>query len=227
MEGNYSQNFKGDSYWGNSIYITTFRNWFSGHRAAAPPLNSYTYNSSGCILHYGGYDGFSSGAVDVQAYSSYQNFIGNVLGMSNQQLLTEPGGGCSFGPEEAYLTSVTTTAQWNASSGANDVAMWQFGSYQATVNSTGNWSFVDTTINTQTRTANWDWYTRAEHCYGTGGTTDLGCSGVTVPNSFYLTSKPAFFGTQTWPWVDPTTGTTYTLPAMYCFQRNEMPTCLE
>lgn len=35
-----------------------------------------------------------------------------------------------------------------------------------------------------------------------------------IPASFYLTSKPAFFGTYTWPWVDPV-GTTksYTLPA--------------
>ena len=34
-----------------------------------------------------------------------------------------------------------------------------------------------------------------------------------IPNSMYLTSKPAFFGSNPWPWVDPTTGTTYTLPA--------------
>jgi hypothetical protein len=35
----------------------------------------------------------------------------------------------------------------------------------------------------------------------------------TIPPSFYLTGKPSFFGANTWPWVDPTTGTTYTLPA--------------
>jgi len=35
----------------------------------------------------------------------------------------------------------------------------------------------------------------------------------TIPTSFYLTSAPAFFNGYTWPWVDPTTGTTYTLPA--------------
>jgi hypothetical protein len=35
-----------------------------------------------------------------------------------------------------------------------------------------------------------------------------------IPASFYLTSKPAFFGTDTWPWVDPTGVTqVYTLPA--------------
>ena len=35
-----------------------------------------------------------------------------------------------------------------------------------------------------------------------------------IPPSLYLTSKPAFFGSLPWPWVDPT-GTTklYTLPA--------------
>src|SRR5262249_8161654 len=42
LEGNYSQNYKGDSFWGNSIDITVFRNWLSGLRAAAPPLNTYT-----------------------------------------------------------------------------------------------------------------------------------------------------------------------------------------
>jgi hypothetical protein len=36
----------------------------------------------------------------------------------------------------------------------------------------------------------------------------------TLPPSLYLSSKPAFFGTLTWPWVDPTgTSTFYTLPA--------------
>ena len=35
-----------------------------------------------------------------------------------------------------------------------------------------------------------------------------------LPASLYLTSKPAFFGSRTWPWVNPT-GTTklYSLPA--------------
>ena len=225
LEGNYGQNFTGDTYWGNSIYITVFRNWLSGVRAGHPPLASYTYSGNGCLATYGDYS--VRFAVDVQAYSFYQSFVGNVVGFGSQTLLTEPGSNPCNGPERAFETQETTTTQWTTDGNDNNVPMWTIGSYQATVNSTGNWSFADTTINTQTRTANWDWYTRAEHCYGTGGTTDLGCSGVTVPNSFYLTSRPAFFGTQTWPWVNPTTGTTYTLPAMYCFQHNEMPTCLE
>jgi hypothetical protein len=225
LEGNYSHNFMGDTYWGNSIYITVFRNWLSGLRAAHAPLDSYTYSGGGCLATYGDYTGRA--AVQLQGYSFYQNFVGNVLGTSSETLLTEPGSNPCNGPEQAFVTQETTSTQWTTDQNDNNVLMWTVGQYQATLNSTGNWSFVNTTINTQTRTANWDWYTRAEHCYAYGGTTDSGCSGVTVPNSLYLTSKPAFFGTQTWPWVDPTTGTTYTLPAKYCFEHNSMPTCLQ
>jgi hypothetical protein len=227
LEGNYSQNYKGDSYWGNSIYITVFRNWLSALRAAHPPLNTYTFSTpDGCVYDYRDYSGRN--AVDVQAYSLYQSFVGNVLGMPNQQLLTSPHQyqSCYNGKETSFTEQVTTTTQWNTAINQNTVVMWQFGTYQATVNSTGNWSFVDSTITTQLRNGNWDWATRAQHWYGVGGTTDGGAMPVAIPNSFYLTSKPAFFGANPWPWVDPTTGTTYTLPAKYCFEHNMMPTCL-
>jgi hypothetical protein len=220
MEGNYSQNFKGDDYWGGSIYITAFRNQFSAHRAAHPPLNTYTYPNGGCSIPYGDYDGGARAPVDLQAGSYHNSFVGNVLGVSGQQLM---GSTCNYPAQSAWVAQVTTAAQYATASAANDVPMWQIGFQQS---DTGN-SWIDTTVQTITRTANWDWYTRAMHCYGTGGTTDLGCSGVTVPNSFYLTSKPAFFGSQTWPWLDPTTGTTYILPAKYCFEHGEMPTCLQ
>jgi len=239
LEGNYSQNYKGDTYWGNSIFITAFRNWLTAHRAAHAPLNTYTYTSD-CTHDYGDYVGGARAAVDIQAYSFNHNIVGNVLGMSGQQLLTEPSG-CDEGAQTAWVLQVTTETQYNGLATGNKVPVWQLGAYQASVNTSGsftfsdcasegsqtggNWTFDNCTVNTQTRTANWDWNTSAEHCYGTGGTTDLGCSGVTLPSSFYLASAPAFFQGQTWPWVDPTTGNTYTLPAMYCFQQGKMPTC--
>jgi hypothetical protein len=44
----------------------------------------------------------------------------------------------------------------------------------------------------------------------------------TLPNSFYLTSKPGFFGNCTWPWVDPIGGTkTFTLPAKARFDAGQ------
>jgi len=54
------------------------------------------------------------------------------------------------------------------------------------------------------RDGNWDWVTSSKKWQNTP---------FTIPPSLYLMGKPAFFGTNTWPWVDPSSGTAYTLPA--------------
>jgi len=226
LEGNYSFAYKGDTYWGNSIYITVYRNWLSGLRAARAPLKTYDYKSGSCDYLYGDYT--SRNVVNVQAYSYYTNFVGNVLGMPNQKLLSNPDNSesCYNGIETQFLEYALTSAEDSSAQNADAVVMWDFGQYQATVNTTGNWSFVDSTISTQLRDGNWDWATGAWHWYGIGTNTDGTDPVQAMPNSLYLTSAPAFFGSNTWPWVDPSTGTTYTLPAMYCFQHNQMPTCM-
>jgi chitodextrinase len=56
------------------------------------------------------------------------------------------------------------------------------------------------------RDGNWDWLQSKQSWHTTPG-------GFTTPASMYLSAKPAEFATCQWPWVDPTTGTTYTLPA--------------
>jgi hypothetical protein len=246
LEGNYSQNFKGDTYWGNSIFITAFRNWLSSKRAGHAPLGTYTYTDVNCTHHYGDWAGHDGQvAVSVQAYSFNQNFVGNVLGESGMALSGESS--CSISAGD-FATQITTTSQYNSTgpgNGNSNIVMWLIGAYQASVNTTGtftfsdcpgqgavsgnNWTFDNCTINTMTRTANWDWINSAELSYSYGSTSTTANPTAAVPASFYLSGRPAFWpsdtGTNPWPWVDPTTGTTYTLPAMYCFQHNEMPTC--
>ena len=61
------------------------------------------------------------------------------------------------------------------------------------------------TATTTIREGNWDWLQSKQ-------------TWTTVPaqplaNSMYLASKPGFFGSNLWPWVDPTTGNVSTLPA--------------
>jgi hypothetical protein len=219
LEGNYSQNFKGDTYWGNAIYITAFRNWFSGLRAGHAPLGTYAYRAGGCSYFYGDWTGRK--AVDVQGGTLYNNFVGNVLGMNGQKLLSSPSGSCLGYIQNSFVEQYYNSSQ---SLTSDPVIMWNFGDYQ---DSSGAWQQNNSTIETQTRNGNWDWVTRAQHWYGTGGTKDGGAKPVTIPNSFYLSSKPAFFGTSPWPWVDPANGATYALPAMYCFEHNKMPTCLQ
>ena len=58
---------------------------------------------------------------------------------------------------------------------------------------------------TAIRDGNWDSYL--------GKQTWLTNASVPLPNSMYLSCKPAFFGSDTWPWLDPSTGTIHTLPA--------------
>jgi hypothetical protein len=238
LEGNYSDNFEADDTWGGSINITMLRNWFSGQRAAHAPLNSFTVvnaSNGNCLEYYGDYNGGARAPVQVQYGSFNNNFVGNVLGFNGQSLLTEPTGPSApyacFGPQSSFLTQVYTSAQNTSAQAANDVPMWSVGYQQS-----NTWN--NATINSITRTGNWEWFNGSvttvgqETCYdlngGQGGTTNQSCTGAAaaIPNSFYAPAKPLFFGTQTWPWVNPTTGAVATLPAMYCFQHGEMPSCL-
>jgi hypothetical protein len=192
LEGNYSHNFKGDAFWGNSIDITVFRNHFSGLRAAHPPLNTYT-NGSNPYMDLGGRT-----AVDVQAHSYRQNFVGNVLGFQGQKLLS--GGG--------YVQKSWQYENLNNFVDASVVTMWSIGSEQ----DPDQWRWVPTTYQTQLRQGNWDWVTRSQRWHGIGGAVGSGTPQA-IPNSMYLSSKPAFFGANPWPWVNPATGAVYTLPA--------------
>ena len=226
MEGNYSDNFEADAFWGAAPFVTVFCNWVSGVRAAHPPLNTYSTVDSGnnCLRTYGDYSGTSRSAMQIQQNAVGNAYVGNVLGSNGQVLLTEPSGGghgpC-YGPQGAFLEQILTSAQYTSALAGNDVPMWEVGgSGQGWIN--GQVVYI-------TRTANWDWSQSAMISYdinaGSGGATHQTFTG-TVPNSLYRSAKPAFFGsTDPWPWVDPTTGTTYTLPAMYCFQNGEMPNC--
>jgi hypothetical protein len=66
---------------------------------------------------------------------------------------------------------------------------------------------------------NWDNGYAAAHIHRDGNWDNVSNGVVwataprTIPPSFYLTGKPAFFGASTWPWVEPTTGTVHALPA--------------
>ena len=206
LEGNYSQNYKGDSYWGNSIDITVFRNHLSALRAAHPPLNSYNVNLGGTVAPYGDWGGRV--AVDVQAYSYRTNFVGNVLGKQGEVLLSINNGTYSATQDSFVFENLAGFPS------GNPVIMWQIGAYQAHQAIDGNWSWVPDTYQTQLRQGNWDWVTGSQTWLGIGGTQSMpNGTPVAIPNSLYLSAAPAFFGASPWPWVDPSTGTTYVLPA--------------
>lgn len=248
-EGNYSQNFKGDAFWGNSIYIVVYRNWLSMLRASSvppnvgyPPLNTYSISNCGGTQVYRDID--NRRGVDLQQYSNFHSIIGNVIGTPGQTLLS--GDSC-VGSQTTWTEQVYTSAN----SGANPT-VWIFGEHQDDGTSGGcGTCFVNGAMAAMQviRTANYDYVTNQEKCFDktpwttVSNTTDQGCSGIpTLPPSFYLTSKPSFFGSHPWPWVDPAThsmtvagdgttaysgvtGSSNILPAKWCFENHHMPGC--
>jgi hypothetical protein len=237
FEGNYGANFAGDSYWGNSITMTSLRNWFSGLRGSSPPnkgyapLNTWVSGPGGCgMSHYGDYRADSRSPVQMQKASYWHSFIGNILGMEDQKLLSATADhldqACP-GPQTAFVVQVTTDEEFRAQQSQAQVPMWLYGEW--VYGPTGELRFDPTTIENQTRLFNWDWVSRKQTCYKLGSAQTEACPDIPLPYSFYIASneKPKFFGSHPWPWVDPATGATQVLPAKYCFEQHKMPNCLE
>jgi hypothetical protein len=99
------------------------------------------------------------------------------------------------GKMSGWVYDASVTGGWDVS------AIWELG---------WDHEFNDPDVaGTAIREGNWDWLQSKQSWQNS--------SAVTLQNSLYLKSKPSFFGSKTWPWVDPTTGTTYTLPAKVRF----------
>ena len=130
------------------------------------------------------------------AYGSWSDsFVGNVLGRSGQM------SGWSYTDH-----AMSCDASGNNCTGNNgawgDKDIWKIG-YDPE-----RWTMVPDpkVLSTVIRDGNYDFLTNSQRWHNTPG-------GFVIPNSMYLTSKPAFFGNNPWPWVNPATGAIYTLPA--------------
>jgi hypothetical protein len=171
FEGNESFNFDGDNTWGNSVYITVFRNHLTGKRRSIAPLALTDQQSPRAIALMEGHKWYS--------------FVGNVLGTANQNPF----------PSTSYIYDAPFP--W----ADNPVGMWKLG-YNPE-----NWNAVPdpNVLTTVLRDGNFDYVTNSVHWTNPA---------QPLPASLYLSSKPAFFGANPWPWVDPIGATkTATLPA--------------
>jgi hypothetical protein len=184
FEGNESFAFGSDPVWGNSIDITVFRNNLTGLRTATPPLYSYSY-----MLNAG-----QSNAC-MLFYEDIQNRLTVAL-TENSNNYSFVGNVLGFAGEAA-VTQRSGPCIGGATGG--------FEYSYLNDNKIPMWNVDPTTLPTLFRNGNFDFATQSQ--------TWDDPTNSTVPNSLYLCSAPAFFGSSTWPWVDPTTGTVATLPA--------------
>lgn len=174
FEGNEAFNIDADARWGNSVYITYFRNHATSLRRS---LGGLKLSDVG-----------NRRAIGAMAGHYWYSFIGNVLGFAGMR------------PEPAGSAFVYEGAPpW----GDDPVPLWKLGYPDPT--GTPNVVVDAQVAATAIREGNFDYFTnqvRWDH------------SAQPIPSSLYLTSKPAFFGDNPWPWVDPLGGTKlHTLPA--------------
>jgi len=177
FEGNEGFNFDTESYWGNAIYGTVFRNHFTGLRRSAAPL---------VLL-----DAKLRRVVGVQTAGWWFSFAGNVLGFPGMPLLS----GVDFTNSTFVQTAFVYQADINALEGST-VPMWKLG-YDGTTHP----MTADPLVLARTyRHGNYDYVTNSV-------VWDSSNSNHVLPPSLYLTSKPSFFGSNPWPWVEPTAST--------------------
>ena len=155
--------------------------------------------------------------MSVHAHCWRHNFVGNILGKQGQQLIVVDLG--DYHRAQKFF-SYERVDQWSAD---GEVPMWFIGAEQdTTAGPCQCWTFQPTTYQTVLREGNWDWFSQKQRWHGIGGfgATDAS-SPQPIPNSLYLSSKPAFFGDNPWPWVDPSTGATCVLPAKARFDSGD------
>jgi hypothetical protein len=160
FEGNESFNFDGDNTWGNSVYITAFRNHLTGLRRSigGPPLQ----------------DLMNRRAVGLMEGHRWYTFVGNVLGFPGMT----PAPAASFVYETAFPWSADPVGMWRLGYNPEKWSARADPRVLATVIRDGNFDYVTNQVH---------WRKGRKH----------------IPDSLYLTSKPAFFGDNPWPWVDP------------------------
>ena len=130
------------------------------------------------------------------AYGSWwHSFVGNVLGRGGQMSgwhYTDPAMSC-----DASGNNCTGNNR-----GWSDPSIWKLG-YDPI-----RWGMHPDpkTLSTVIRDGNYDFLTNSQKWHNT-------TAGFAMPDSLYLKAKPSFFGSNPWPWVNPTNGSLAILPA--------------
>jgi hypothetical protein len=195
FEGNYAPNADSDKTHGNATYHTFFRNHLSGVRKAYTSYSNVSHNDA------------TQGAgmqrcAGMAAFSRYHSWVGNVLGRSGQM--------SGWGYEDTTNSGMV--------SGTNSIFVFGWDDWYS------SYPTVDPDVDllaTILRDGNFDYLTNSVRWHDVGGSGEQTTppADSALPDSLYLSSKPSFFGSYTWPWVEPTETTKlYTLPAKQRFE---------
>lgn len=252
FEGNITNGIQSDGYHASSSHNTVFRNNFHGLNSGTA-LNRKTidlarfsqyYNIVGNVL---GDATWNPTAYEMSASPANTNGYIFRLGYPHMNVNTYLEGDLPQGKAADWNSKTSyTTGQYVFYSGLNykalqnstnkqpdtETAYWDadpFGSdyYCDSVNLSGIDAAVKTTI---LRHKNYDYenaaVTLCNDAYNTEGcqsATNV-LTGDTIPSSLYLTEKPSWFGSLTWPSIEPATPIVNMIPAQYYYTYGSWPT---
>jgi hypothetical protein len=183
FEGNQSFNMDSDDTHGNSTYIVYFRNLATTVRSSFQ--SNYTGDTINDASNIPGGAASPNGPKRAAGAMTYSYWMTYVGNVLGQPGLATAANG--------YVDSATTPGNWGP-------AIWLMG-----WNDLSPYTVDPKVAATAIRDGNWDSYL--------GQQTWLTDTSAPLPDSMYLSCEPAFFGSDTWPWLDPSTGTVHTLPA--------------
>jgi hypothetical protein len=216
LEGNITTAISQDSTWGSSSQTTAYRNWVIGtNRICLPMSGRGTVSCLGANGHYG-FQG--ARAIQMSYLATNNSFVGNVVGSSQMQSLLTL---YSFpGTAEGQTASV----EYPSVRSYDAVAYgWTFGYGEESDNGTGTGCAGGTAPCHLAGTSTTDFF-HGNFNHVDGSIT--WAAGVTkmLPASFYLSSKPTWWGSMPFPATGPDVtggsgpgGHSYGNPAQACY----------
>lgn len=210
IEGNYGSSIINDGYNVSGSHHTIFRNNFDG-------LNP-TYTLQHRRL------------INLCRFSQYHNVVGNVLGSATwtaetYELIT---GDRSAVDSAIYRLNFPAMGNNNYFEGNSAKLNVENECIDESGSSSSHCAGRDTDVQaTLLRHKNYDYKNGTQRVCGDESE---GCqsasnvlAGDTIPNSLYLSSKPSWFESLTWPPIDPSVPSVGTIPAKYFYENGSWP----
>ncbi len=212
LEGNVLTTIYGDSVWGTSSQMTAFRNWVVGTNMICPPHTGRGAITCGTQ----GTQGFQAArAMDMSYLTTLNNYVGNVVGSSQMESLIT---------YRTHIMSQVGSVEYPATRSYDaDAYGWSFGYGEASDEGTGTGCDG---VSGPCHLAGTSATDLIHGNYNNMGGTIAWATGITqtLPNSFYLTSRPAWWGSMPFPATGPDVtggsgpgGHSYGNPARACF----------
>jgi hypothetical protein len=141
-------------------------------------------------------------AINFAYYSNYNNALGNVIG--------------------PYGSSCTASSYEINANAAQSSSIYKFGYYDDGGTASPDAALSAKVGQTVLRGGNWDCKTNAviwSNNVPSGSLVSTYLTQQTLPNSLYLSSKPNWFGSTTWPAIDPAASNKVNkIPAQLCYE---------